>query len=67
MQLNVVLICHSNWDLSMGTHTYQTRALLKYLRKGILHHSIEKDKKIINMLNSFIDDKKDGKMPFMDR
>tara|TARA_B100000029_G_scaffold300445_1_gene293391 strand:+ start:2376 stop:2531 length:156 start_codon:yes stop_codon:yes gene_type:complete len=51
----------------MGTHTYQTRALLKYLRKGILHHSIEKDKKIINMLNSFIDDKKDGKMPFMDR
>ena len=50
----------------MGTHTYQPIALLKYLRKGIPHHSIEKDEKIINMLNSSIDDKKDGKMPFMD-
>ena len=51
----------------MGTKTYQPRALLKYLRRGTLHHSIEKHEKIINMLNSSIDDKKDGKMPFMDR
>ena len=48
----------------MKTHTSQRKSLLKYLSKGIVDHSIDKQEKVITLLNSLIDDKKDGKIPF---
>ena len=48
----------------MTTHMYQPKNLLRFLSKGIMDHSIGKNEKVITMLNSLIDDRKDRKIPF---
>ena len=49
----------------MSTQPSRPSNLLEFLGRRNLENSIEEQEKIINLLNSLIDDKKDGKPPMM--
>jgi len=49
----------------MIAHTSQRDHLLHYLDGVIVDHPIEKRASIIALLNSLVDDKKDGKPPLL--
>ena len=49
----------------MSTQASRPNNLLEFLGRRNLDNSIEEREKIINLLNSLIDDKKDGKPPIM--
>ena len=46
----------------MATHTSEPRNLLEYLGKVVIDNSIEKQEKVIDFLNSAVDDKRVGKL-----
>ena len=47
----------------MSNNTYQREDLLQCLGRDIAKQNIEKGQKVIALLNSMVDNKKDGKPP----
>ncbi len=48
----------------MATKSSRRDYLMQYLSQGLIDHPIEGQEKVISLLNSWVDDKKDGKANF---
>ena len=49
--------------MPMSAQRFKPKSLLEFIGKGIVDNPIEKQERVIALLNSLVDDKKNGKNP----